>query len=62
MTDEFKQMVWQSDTMPFGQNIADAGFDQKLKFPGQYFDGESGYAYIYFRDYDASLGRYIHTV
>jgi len=32
-----------------------------LRFPGQYFDRETGLAYNYFRDYDASLGRYVES-
>jgi RHS repeat-associated protein len=30
-----------------------------LRFPGQYFDAETGNHYNYFRDYDPSTGRYI---
>lgn len=29
-----------------------------LRFPGQYYDQESGLSYNYFRYYDSSLGRY----
>jgi len=62
MTDEYQRVVWSSDALPFGQSLASVDDDgQRLKFPGQYFDGESGYAYNYFRDYDASLGRYIQS-
>jgi RHS repeat-associated protein len=32
-----------------------------LRFPGQYFDVETGKHYNYFRDYDPSLGRYIQS-
>ena len=62
MTDEFRRVVWMADEMPFGQSLASLNNEsQKLKFPGQYLDSESGYAYNYFRDYDASLGRYIQS-
>ncbi|WP_148715527.1 RHS repeat-associated core domain-containing protein [Chitinolyticbacter meiyuanensis] len=32
-----------------------------LRFPGQYFDKESGRHYNYFRDYDPRIGRYIQS-
>ncbi|NDP42121.1 MAG: hypothetical protein GZ089_05285 [Aromatoleum sp.] len=57
--------MWQWDnTDPFGANAANenpAGqgpFKYGLRFPGQYFDAETGTHYNYFRDYDPTLGRY----
>jgi RHS repeat-associated protein len=34
---------------------------QNLRFPGQYFDAESGLNYNMMRDYDPTLGRYIQN-
>jgi RHS repeat-associated protein len=31
------------------------------RFPGQYFDAETGLNYNYFRDYDPATGRYIES-
>ena len=33
----------------------------RLRFPGQYYDRESGLFYNHFRDYDPKLGRYIQS-
>ncbi|WP_367434250.1 RHS repeat-associated core domain-containing protein [Snodgrassella alvi] len=30
-----------------------------LRFPGQYYDEETGLSYNYFRDYEAKTGKYI---
>lgn len=52
-------VVWSARYEGFGlahpvtQNV-----DNPLRFAGQYYDGETGRHYNYFRDYDASLGRY----
>jgi RHS repeat-associated protein len=32
-----------------------------LRFPGQYFDSETGTNYNYFRDYDPAIGRYVQS-
>jgi len=32
-----------------------------LRFPGQYYDRETGLHYNYFRDYDPGTGRYIES-
>ena len=32
-----------------------------LRFPGQYYDAETGKHYNYFRDYDPAIGRYIES-
>ena len=46
------------------QAVPDAdgiGFTFNLRFPGQYFDEETGLHYNYFRDYDPKTGRYIES-
>jgi RHS repeat-associated protein len=59
------QTVWRWDQQePFGVNVPDenpgglGAFDLPLRLPGQYFDKETNLHYNYFRDYDASIGRY----
>lgn len=37
------------------------GLQFNLRFPGQYFDRESGTHYNYFRDYEPAIGRYIQA-
>lgn len=36
-------------------------FAFNLRFPGQYFDAESGLHYNYFRDYEPATGRYVQS-
>jgi RHS repeat-associated protein len=57
--------VWRGDqTEPFGVNVPDENpgglgvFDLPLRLLGQNYDKETGLHYNYFRDYDASFGRY----
>ncbi|MFC3652279.1 RHS repeat-associated core domain-containing protein [Dyella humi] len=37
------------------------GYTYNLRFPGQYFDSETGLSYNVFRDYDPATGRYIES-
>jgi RHS repeat-associated protein len=71
-TDNSKVWEWKNDD-PFGNNAPDenpngvngsgsnAAFKYNLRFPGQYFDQETGTYYNYFRDYDPSTGRYVQS-
>ncbi len=66
--DSNQQLRWRWDaTDPFGANLANdnpsalGSFTYNLRFPGQYFDSETGLHYNYFRDYDPGSGRYIES-
>ncbi len=66
--DSNQQLRWRWDaTDPFGANLANnnpstlGSFTYNLRFPGQYFDSETGLHYNYFRDYDPASGRYIES-
>ena len=62
-----QQLRWRWLAEPFGttapeNNPAALGaFTFNLRFPGQYADAESALSYNYFRDYDASIGRYVQS-
>ncbi len=63
VTNASQQVVWMGDYEPFGKLAQNQSNSIELysRFPGQYLDGETGLYYNYFRDYDASIGRYIES-
>jgi len=47
---------------PFGEQPASgSAYTLNLRYPGQYYDQETGLNYNYFRDYEAGTGRYIES-
>ncbi|WHI46255.1 RHS repeat domain-containing protein [Microbulbifer sp. VAAF005] len=68
LVDATGQVVWRSVRTAFGETTVDEDVDGdgttvvfNVRFPGQYYDSESGLHYNYFRDYDPSIGRYIQS-
>jgi RHS repeat-associated protein len=60
MTDQNRNIVWQAEHLPFGEPLFMTGTTtNNLRFPGQYYDAETGLHYNYFRDYMPEIGRYI---
>ncbi|WP_220814068.1 RHS repeat-associated core domain-containing protein [Pseudomonas paralcaligenes] len=62
------EVVWRWDSTPFGETSPSQDPDGNglativnLRFPGQYYDSESGLHYNYFRDYDPQTGRYVES-
>ena len=58
---------WRWISEPFGTTTAEeapgglAPVTLNLRFPGQYFDKESGLSYNFFRDYDGTIGRFVQS-
>jgi RHS repeat-associated protein len=68
ISDTSNQARWEwAHNDPFGNNLPDenpagaGAFAFNLRFPGQYFDSETGKHYNYFRDYDPAIGRYVQS-
>jgi RHS repeat-associated protein len=61
-------VVWAWTSDPFGNGFVDQNpdgdgqyFVYNLRFPGQYYDVETGLNYNYRRDYDPATGRYLES-
>ncbi len=62
ITDQEQQVVWQGDYLPFGEvTPVVAAVKNPIRFPGQYYDEETGLHYNYFRGYDPAVGRYLQS-
>lgn len=59
--DANKQVVWSWTPQPFGDNSPSGTFEYNLRYPGQYYDSESGLNYNYYRTYDPATGRYLES-
>jgi RHS repeat-associated protein len=61
-TNASQAVVWKASYLPFGETIATSGtVTVNLRFPGQYYDAETGFNHNGFRDYVPVLGRYLET-
>ena len=60
LTDETGVVAWAATYDPFGLATLDpnATVEMNVRFPGQYYDEETGLHYNYFRYYDPFTGRY----
>ena len=62
ITDSAGAVVWSAEYKPFGETISiTASITNNLRFPGQYYDAETGLNYNYLRDYNPMIGRYVEA-
>jgi RHS repeat-associated protein len=59
MTDSTGTVAWSADYNPFGTaTITVSTITNNLRFPGQYYDAETGLNQNWWRDYNAVIGKY----
>ncbi|CAK0780119.1 hypothetical protein CCP4SC76_7230003 [Gammaproteobacteria bacterium] len=61
ITNSNGQVVWSWDPVAFGDTQPIGAFTYNLRFPGQYYDAETGFHYNMARDYNPSVGRYVQS-
>jgi len=60
MVDQNKNVVWKTSLSPYGDNkILKEDIKLNFRYPGQYYDEETGLSYNYFRYYNSQTGRYL---
>ena len=56
------KVVWKAKYSSFGKaDIVISDIENNLRFPGQYYDDETGYHYNWHRYYDPDIGRYLRV-
>ena len=60
-TDTLGTKVWEASYLPFGGVQTSTGDNATLRFPGQWFQTETGLHQNWMRDYDPTTGRYIQA-
>ncbi len=62
LTSEAGEVVWAATYTTFGKaTVTVSQVENNLRFPGQYYDSESGLHYNYHRYYDVETGRYLRV-
>lgn len=63
LVDEQGEIAWRTRSTPWGTTAwaRDSTAYTPLRFPGQYYDPETGLHYNYFRHYDPEAARYLTT-
>ncbi len=68
MTNDAEVVVWRAAYTPFGEATIEDDPDNdfvveelNIRYPGQYFDQETGYHQNWNRDYDPPTGRYLQS-
>ncbi len=60
LTDAAQTAAWKAAYTPFGETVVSiATVENPFRFPGQYYDAETGLHYNYFRYYNPPIGRYL---
>ena len=61
LTDKTGTVVWEADYRHFGEALDNPNSQvvNNLRFPGQYYDAETGFHYNYHRYYEPKTGRYL---
>ena len=60
LTDDTQTIAWKAVYTPFGEAVPSIEtVENPFRFPGQYYDQETGLHYNYFRYYNPQTGRYI---
>jgi RHS repeat-associated protein len=60
LTNDSQAIAWKAVYTPFGDAVASIQtVENPFRFPGQYYDQETGLHYNYFRYYNPQTGRYI---
>ena len=60
-TDNTGAKIWEVSYLPFGSVETSTGTPMELRFPGQWYQSESGLYQNWMRDYDPTTGRYIQA-
>ncbi len=63
VTDSTNTIVWEAAYKPFGEAVVNpkSTVQNNFRFPGQYYDQETGFHYNYHRTYDPTIGRYLRA-